>query len=316
MLIAPQIAEICSAARALEGGSVVAFPTETVYGLGADARREDAVKRVYALKGRPSFNPLIVHVPNLRAAEDLGIFNETARTLAATYWPGPLTLVLDLKPDSPLCSAVTAGLDSVAVRVPEHPVARLLLEACEFPIAAPSANRSGHVSPTTARHVEADFGEELMILDGGPCEHGLESTIVDCRGETAFLLRPGHIHAELLQDVGVWIMDEAVADEDVVAPGQLARHYAPSAALRLNAVDVRPGEAALSFGDDLPGWRQASATFNLSPAADLNQAAHNLFDALRTLDATGAATIAVAPIPMEGLGRAINNRLARAAAPK
>lgn len=311
---------IRDAADILASGGLVAFPTETVYGLGADATDGRAVAGIYAAKGRPSFNPLIAHVPDIDAAEALALVDPVSRALAERFWPGPLTLVLDRRPGCPVSELATAGLATLALRVPDHPVARDLLAAVGRPVAAPSANRSGHVSPTTADDVLADLDGRIdAVLDGGPTTVGVESTIVRVAGGSVLLLRPGgvtrgEIEAVTGRPVAV-PLDEA--SDRPIAPGLLASHYAPAAAVRLDARAVEPGEALLAFGPvPLPGAEAAVAVVNLSPAGDLREAAAGLFRALRTLDASGAARIAVAPIPTEGLGEAIADRLRRAAAPR
>lgn len=304
---------ITDAAAALRAGRLVAFPTETVYGLGADATNAHAVASIFEAKGRPRFNPLIMHVPSMAAVSTLGRLTETGRKLAAAFWPGPLTLVLAKAPGSPVADLTTAGLDTIAVRIPAHPIGQALLKATGVPIAAPSANRSGHVSPTTAAHVAADLGDRVaMILDGGATPVGLESTVVDVTGNAPVVLRLGGIAREDIARV----LDCAVAlagDENVApsSPGMLARHYAPATTLRLDALDVRAGEALLAFGGKVPAHNGPS--INLSPTSDLAEAAANLFAALHTLDASGATTIAVMPVPAYGLGEAINDRLRRAA---
>ena len=305
---------IKAAAACLAAGGLVAFPTETVYGLGADARNGEAVARLYAAKGRPAFNPLIAHVADLAAARRLGVFNADAERLAAAFWPGPLTLVLPRRPDCPVAELALAGLDSVAVRVPAHPLAHALLTAFGGPVVAPSANRSGHVSPTSAAHVVADLrGRIDMVLDGGPCPVGVESTIVACLdGPT--LLRPGGLAREEIERVLGHALIVPAAQTAPVAPGMLASHYAPKARLRLNAKSPHAGEALLAFGPQAP--TADGMTLNLSARGDLIEAAANLFAHLRALDASGAATIAVMPVPRRGLGEAINDRLRRAAAPK
>ena len=306
------------AVRALGAGGLVAFPTETVYGVGADATNGRAVARLYEAKGRPAFNPLIAHVPDAAAARSLGLFDRAAELLAEKFWPGPLTLVVPRAPGCPVADLATAGLDSIALRVPDHPVAQELLAAFRRPVVAPSANRSGHVSPTTAAHVLADLrGRIELILDGGPTPKGLESTIIACLGEPA-LLRPGALAREEIERVlGRPLATPApVADDAPVAPGQLASHYAPRARLRLDATSVMPGEALLAFGPNpATGAAHAVRVLNLSERGDLIEAAANLFAHLRALD-TAAASIAVMPVPHEGLGEAINDRLARAAAPR
>jgi L-threonylcarbamoyladenylate synthase len=308
-----------TAARTLSGGGLVAFPTETVYGLGADAGNGEAVARLYLAKGRPSFNPLIAHVADIAAARRLVLFDTTAERLAAAFWPGPLTLVLPKAPGQTVADLATAGLDTIAVRMPDHPVARAILAALGGPIVAPSANRSGHVSPTAAAHVLADLGGRIdLIVDGGPTPVGLESTIVACLG-TPVLLRPGGLARGAIERVlGTTLNDPSTAHDDApTAPGMLASHYAPAAQLRLNAEEVRDGEALLAFGSKLPpGADKAPTALNLSPRGDLVEAATHLFSHLRALDATAARAIAVMPIPPEGLGEAINDRLARAAAPR
>jgi L-threonylcarbamoyladenylate synthase len=302
------------AAEALRAGHLVAFPTETVYGLGADATNGRAVAQIFAVKRRPRFNPLIVHVLDFAAAERIAVFTDKARRLQGAFWPGPLTLVLERRRDAGVSDLVTAGLDSIALRVPDHPVARALLRAAPLPIAAPSANRSGHVSPTTAEHVASDLGDSLaMILDGGPTAHGVESTVLDARGDRVIMLRPGATTAETIEAVlGESIERVLEGGNRPLSPGQLERHYAPTARLRLEATEVRPGEALLAFGPEALPTRGPS--LNLSPAGDLIEAAANLFAALRKLDAIGAPTIAVMPIPETRLGEAINDRLRRAAA--
>jgi L-threonylcarbamoyladenylate synthase len=316
-------AAIAAAARCLAGGGLVAFPTETVYGLGADATNGEAIARLYAAKGRPRFNPLIAHVGSLAAARKLARFDAAAERLAA-LWPGPLTLVLPKAPGCPVADLATAGLDTIAVRVPDHPVARELLAAFGRPVVAPSANRSGHVSPTTAPHVLADLNGRIdMVIDGGPAAVGVESTIVACLGGRPTLLRPGGIARDRIEQVlGASLADATAAssetngDEVPLAPGQLASHYAPRARLRLNAVRVHPGEALLAFGPTLPPGAGGSAMRNLSAAGDVVEAAANLFSHLRALDAAGPSTIAVMPIPEDSLGEAINERLRRAASPR
>ena len=307
---------IAAAAEQLRAGRLVAFPTETVYGLGADATNGRAVAQIFAAKGRPRFNPLIVHVPDANAAAAHAEFTPLARRLADAFWPGPLTLVLEKRASSPLSDLVTGGLSSVAIRAPDHPVARALLEAAGRPLAAPSANRSGHVSPTQAAHVDEDLGNDVaMVLDGGATAHGLESTIVDARGEAPVLLRPGAVTVGTIEAVlGCKVLRADIDAARPTAPGQLLSHYAPKARVRLNARDVRPDEALLAFGPDVPAT--GGRVINLSPSGDLTEAAANLFAALRTLDASGAPGIAVMPIPEHGLGEAINDRLQRAAAPR
>jgi L-threonylcarbamoyladenylate synthase len=311
---------IAEAARILRAGGLVAFPTETVYGLGADATNAAAVARLYAAKGRPKFNPLIVHVADLAAAQRLGKFDAAASTLAAAFWPGPLTLVLPKTDDCPVAELATAGLDTIAVRVPDHPVAHALIEATGRPLVAPSANRSGHVSPTTAAHVLADLrGRIDLILDAGPTRVGVESTIVACLSLGPVLLRAGGVARAAIEDVLSTPLGEPARAHARApqAPGMLASHYAPATRLRLDASTVAPHEALLAFGPSLPpGAAQAVAVVNLSPTGDLVEAAANLFAHLRTLDRAGARAIAAMPVPRNGLGEAINDRLARAAAPR
>lgn len=302
---------IARAAGLLAEGALVAFPTETVYGLGGDARSEAAVARIFAAKGRPRHNPLIVHVPDLAAARALAEISPLAERLAAAFWPGPLTLVLPLRAESGLSPLVTAGHASLAIRVPAHPVALALLRAFGGPLAAPSANLSGRVSPTQAAHVmEGLAGRLAAVVDGGACRVGVESTILGLLGAPE-LLRPGGIAAEELEAVLGLPLPLAAPAARPLAPGQLASHYAPQAAVRLNAAAARAGEVRLGFG---PG----AADLNLSAAGDLAEAAANLFAFLRAADqqAGPRGTIAVAPIPQHGLGRAINDRLSRAAAPR
>jgi L-threonylcarbamoyladenylate synthase len=311
-----------AAARCLAAGGLVAFPTETVYGLGADAQDGIAVARLYDAKGRPAFNPLIAHVPDLGAARKLARFDAMAERLATALWPGPLTLVLPKAQSCAVAELATAGLDSVAVRVPDHPVARGILAAFGRPVVAPSANRSGHVSPTTAQHVLADLrGRIDLIVDGGATPVGVESTIVSCLGEPA-LLRPGGVPRAAIEDVLGHALAEAPSQDGAdegeapLAPGQLASHYAPRTALRLDATSVAPGEALLAFGTQAPAGATPVRMLNLSSRGDLIEAAANLFSHLRVLDAAGACAIAVMPVPHEGLGEAINDRLTRAAAPR
>ena len=306
---------VATAARVLSDGGLVAFPTETVYGLGADATNGAAVARLYAAKGRPRFNPLIAHVADAQAALALARFSDNARWLAEAFWPGPLTLVLPKANGCDVSQLATAGLDSVAVRVPDHGLAHDLLKAFGKPIVAPSANQSGHVSSTTAQHVLADLDQRIdLIVDGGPTSVGVESTIISCL-DVPTLLRPGGVARYAVERVlGHALVDASPsAEEAPLAPGMLASHYAPKTPLRLNALDVRDGEALLAFGATVPS---AAHSLNLSPAGDLIEAAANLFSYLRALDASGARAIAVMPIPDEGLGEAINDRLARAAAPR
>jgi len=304
------------AARAIRSGQLVAFPTETVYGLGADATCGLAVAKIYEAKQRPSFNPLIIHVLDLQTAAQYGNLNILARRLAETFWPGPLTVVVPRTPQSKIAELATAGLETIALRVPAHPVACALLRQAAGPIAAPSANRSGHVSPTSAAHVCADLGDApAFILDGGPTPLGLESTIVAVRDQQATLLRAGAITRDELQSaLGQSLLEPCRGGKYApAAPGQLARHYAPRSTLRLNAAAPGIGEAWLAFGAVDPAHQ--GAFFNLSPSGDLREAAANLFAALRELDASAGEAIAVSPIPETGLGEAINDRLRRGAAP-
>lgn len=311
----PTAEALAEACRLLRVGNLVAFPTETVYGLGADATSDRAVARIFAAKDRPRFNPLIVHFATVAEAEAEVEVDARAQKLAEAFWPGPLTLVLKRRPSSRLSLLVSAGLDTLAIRAPDHAVAQALIRAAGVPIAAPSANRFGHISPTTAAHVAASLDSRVsLILDGGPCRCGIESTIVDLSGEEARVLRPGAVTAEALARVlgAALISTEAVHDPRLPAPapGMLRRHYAPGRPLRLNASAALPGEALIGFGPDAP-----ADCVNLSPAGDIGEAAAALFATLRALDRPGVTAIAVMPIPDEGLGRAINDRLSRAAAP-
>jgi len=300
-------AEIDAAARLLKAGRLVAFPTETVYGLGADATDDSAVAAVFEAKGRPRFNPLIVHVADLETAENLAVFDRRARRLAQAFWPGPLTLALPRAPDSPVSWLASAGLDTVALRWPAHGTAEALIRAAGRPIVGPSANRSGRLSPTLAAHAAAELGGRAsMVLDGGPCRLGLESTVIALAPDMAALLRPGALDAGAVEaEIGP--LADPVRPEGAAprpSPGMLLRHYAPDTPLRMGAAAARPGEAMLGFG-------AVAGDLNLSPAGDLAEAAANLFAMLRRLD--GGHGIAVAPIPEHGLGRAINDRLRRAA---
>jgi L-threonylcarbamoyladenylate synthase len=310
---------IARAAALLRAEGLVAFPTETVYGLGADATCDRAVARIYAAKSRPSFNPLIAHVTDLAAARREGEFSAAATRLAEAFWPGPLTLVVPAAASVSVAHLARAGLDSVALRVPDHPVALALIAAAGRPIVAPSANRSGHVSPTHADHVARDLdGRINMILDGGPTPVGVESTIVACLHGVPRLLRPGGVGRAAIENVlgGALAAPDAETEEaQPLAPGMLASHYAPRAELRLDAQALRSGEAGLDFGGRF-GAAAGALILDLSPTRDLTEAAANLFAYLRELDASGAAHIAVAAVPSSGLGEAINDRLARAAAPR
>jgi L-threonylcarbamoyladenylate synthase len=303
----------------LRDGELVAFPTETVYGLGADASNAAAIARLYEAKGRPAFNPLIAHVGDLEAAQQIAGFDAQAMLLAWAFWPGPLTLVLPKAPGCAVADLATAGLDTIAVRVPAHPVAREILRAFGGPVVAPSANLSGHVSPTTAAHVQNDLAGRIdLIVDGGAVEVGVESTIVGCF-ETPMLLRPGGLPREAIERVlgrALASVPETMVGEAAapLAPGMLASHYAPRTPVRLEARNIEPGEALLAFGPTaLAGSETAIAVMNLSPRGDLAEAAANLFGYLRSLDTHGAHGIAVMPVPDHGLGEAINDRLRRAA---
>jgi L-threonylcarbamoyladenylate synthase len=308
---------IAGAAACLRAGGLAAMPTETVYGLAADATSDTAVAAIYAAKERPAINPLISHVLDVEAAREHATFGPEAEMLARAFWPGPLTLVLPVAPTCRISLLARAGLDTVAVRSPSHDTARALIAAAGVPLAAPSANRSGAVSPTTAAHVVADLdGRVDWILDGGPCRHGLESTIVACLSGRPQLLRPGVVTREAIESVlGSPIDLTSGARTAPNAPGQLVSHYAPNAELRLGAVTASADEAALDFGGSLKRGA-SSARLDLSPSGDLLEAASHLFSYLRALDASGAARIAVASIPEHGLGAAINDRLRRAAAPR
>ena len=292
------VAAIEEAARLILGGQSVAVPTETVYGLAADATSGEAVARIYDAKGRPSFNPLIVHVFGLEQALEIGDFDHQAIGLARTHWPGPLTLVVPLNPGAPIASLVTAGLPSIGIRVPAHPVMQALLKAVERPLAAPSANTSGSLSPTRAEHVIASLGGRIpLILDAGPCERGLESTIVAATGGPLRLLRPGPIAVEAV----------AANAATIEAPGQLASHYAPAKPLRIDAGSAADDEYWIGFGP-------VAGESNLSETGDLQEAAARLFDLLHAADSSPKPRIAVAPVPRNGLGEAINDRLLRASA--
>jgi L-threonylcarbamoyladenylate synthase len=312
-------AAVATAARILAEGGLVAFPTETVYGLGADATNPAAIAHLYQAKGRPAFNPLIAHVGELAAARGIARFDAAATALAEAFWPGPLTLVLPKTQGCAVADLATAGLDTVAIRIPAHPVARDILRVFGGPVVAPSANISGHVSPTTAAHVQSDLAGRIdLIVDGGPVAVGVESTIVGCFDEP-MLLRPGGLpRAEIERVLGrALVQPPADADSDSgqpLAPGMLASHYAPRARVRLDAQRLEAGEALLAFGlGAISGIDAASIVMNLSERGDLDEAAANLFGHLRALDGKGVRTIAVMPIPNEGLGEAINDRLRRAA---
>ena len=309
-ILPPDPAGLRRAAELLASGALVAFPTETVYGLGADARNDNAVAAIYAAKGRPSFNPLIVHVASVEAAQRYVQFDDAAYDLAQAFWPGPMTLVLPLRIDAGISNLVTAGLPTLAIRVPQNALALDLLTLFDGPVAAPSANPSGRISPTTAQHVvDGLSGKIAAVLDGGACSVGLESTIIRTEPELQ-LLRPGGLPVEQIEAaLGQTVRGAAIISETPDAPGQLLSHYAPNAPVRLNATQAKPDEVLLGFGP-------SGGTLNLSVTGDLHEAAANLFSMLRLLDEKGASRIAVAPIPDHGLGRAINDRLARAAAPR
>jgi L-threonylcarbamoyladenylate synthase len=305
---------LAEAAEILAKGGLVAFPTETVYGLGADATSDAAVARIYAAKGRPETNPLIAHVACLELARTEGVFSPEATRLALAFWPGPLTLVVPAAKGAAACARARAGRDTIALRVPAHPVALALVAAAGRPIAAPSANRSGRVSPVTAEHVLEDLGDRIdLVLDGGRCPLGVESTIVACFDGPPRLLRSGAVSRAAIEAALGFPLDTAAMPQEVLAPGMLASHYAPRAHLRLGATGLRAGEAGLDFGGAFPAGPHVR---DLSPGRDLDEAARNLFLYLRALDAQGCETIAVAPIPHEGPGEAINDRLIRAAAPR
>jgi L-threonylcarbamoyladenylate synthase len=316
MIVETTAATIAEAAKLLRAGELVAFPTETVYGLGGDATNERAVAAIFEAKGRPQFNPLISHVLDANEAKRYVQWSETADKLARRFWPGPLTLVLPRSPNSAIALLATAGLDTVAIRAPSHSVAQGLIRAAGRPIAGPSANRSGAVSPTTAEHVAMSLGDRVkLILDGGPCVVGLESTVLDLTTGQATLLRPGGATREAIEAViGPIALSDALPSGDAArkSPGQLRSHYAPGRAVRLNATSVGADEGLLAFGPNPPAG--AMLTCNLSPTGDLGEAAANLFAQLRALDRPGIGRIAVMPIPESGLGLAINDRLRRAAA--
>lgn len=313
----PDGAGLAEAAAILNRGGLVAFPTETVYGLGADATNAKAVAGIYAAKERPSFNPLISHLDSFEAAKVQGVFDETARTLAEAFWPGPLTLIVPVAPTCTVSDLARAGLDSVGLRVPAHPLAHALLKATGRPVAAPSANRSGRISPTDADHALSDLDGRIdAVIDGGASDVGVESTIVACLGGPPRLLRPGGVPREAIEAlIGQRLESGVEGGKNPLAPGMLASHYAPRAQVRLNATEIRPDEAALLLGaTPLRGSEQAKAMLNLSESGDLKEAAAHLFSYLRQLDGSGVGTIAVAPVPETDLGEAINDRLRRAAA--
>jgi L-threonylcarbamoyladenylate synthase len=308
----PTKANIGRFAASLRDGGIVAFATETVYGLGADATNSDAVLRIYETKGRPRFNPLIVHVADMPMARTLAKFSPLSKKLAK-FWPGPLTLVLPRRADAGLSDIVTAGLDTVGIRMPAHRLANVLIQKAGVPLAAPSANPSGRLSPTNAAQVDRAFHGKVDVLDGGPCIAGVESTILSVEGDRVTQLRAGALPREEIEAAIGQAVEVAGGDGKVLAPGMLASHYAPNAKLRLDAETPRENEAFLAFG---PAPKPATATLrNLSASGDLREAARNLFSMLHELDAE-ADRIAVAPIPATGLGEAINDRLKRAAAPR
>jgi len=311
---------IDAAATALADGGLVAFPTETVYGLGGDACSAEAVAAIFAAKQRPAFNPLISHVDSTEHVFALGVATPPARALAARFWPGPLTLILTRRPDCPIARLTSAGLDRIALRVPANAAARRLLSAFGGPVAAPSANPSGQISPTRADHVLAGLNGRIdIILDGGRCDSGVESTVVDCSGDKAAILRPGGITrrqvADCLAEAGFDLASAAPVSggDQPASPGMLASHYAPRATLEMNVTQARPGMEMIGFGK-VEG--SGTTALNLSPDGDLVEAAANLFDMLHRADATGSSMIGVAPVPVHGLGEAINDRLRRAATPR
>ncbi|HEV7718622.1 MAG TPA: L-threonylcarbamoyladenylate synthase [Arsenicitalea sp.] len=308
--IGPNLEECAALLRA---GKLCAFPTETVYGLGADATNSDAVLSIYETKGRPRFNPLIVHCSDLAMAQRFAVFSPLALQLTV-FWPGPLTLVLPQKSGAGLSDLVTAGLFTVAIRIPDHPVALALIRAAGRPLAAPSANPSGRLSPTTAQQVIAGFGGKVPVLEGGPSRSGVESTIIKVDGDKVIQLRAGALPRAEIETVLETAIGVAGKGASIAAPGMMASHYAPKALLRLDAVHAEDGEAYIAFGHEPADFR--GPLRNLSPTADLREAAHNLFAVLHDLDSIGIGRIAVAPIPHFGLGEAINDRLARAAAPR
>jgi L-threonylcarbamoyladenylate synthase len=315
-IVEPTAATIVAAAKLLIDGKLVAFPTETVYGLGGDATNERAVAAIFEAKGRPQFNPLISHVLDAQEAQRFVRWSDTADSLAARFWPGALTLVLPRVEGSTIALLATAGLDTVAIRAPSHPVAQALIRAAGRPIAGPSANRSGAISPTHAEHVAESLGARVpMIIDGGPCLVGVESTVLDLSADSPVLLRPGGVSREAIEAViGRIALSDALPTGDAArkSPGQLASHYAPARPVRLEATAVGTDEGLLAFGPNVPPG--AMLTLNLSPAGDLAEAAANLFAMMRALDRPGIGRIAVMTIPETGLGLAINDRLRRAAA--
>jgi L-threonylcarbamoyladenylate synthase len=308
---------LSEAVRVLASGEPVAIPTETVYGLAADATNPLAISRIYEVKGRPRFNPLIAHMSGLAMAAEHAEFDPMSRALAEAFWPGPLTLVLPLKAESAIHALCTAGLPTVGIRVPEG-FAGLLISAFGKPLAAPSANTSGRISPTSAQHVAADLGDRIaLILDGGAAGVGVESTIIKVEDGAVRLLRPGGLDVGAIEALLGMKVRRADRAEAIEAPGMLASHYAPHAGVRLNIDRVREGEVFVNFGNQaIDGADQAVAKFDLSPSGDLREAAANLFAIMKNADAFGAVSIAFAPVPMDNLGEAINDRLMRAAAPR
>lgn len=309
---------IQKALQLLQTGDVIGLPTETVYGLGGDATNSDAVAKIYTLKGRPSFNPLIIHVDTLEKAKKYAIFSPTAIKLASQFWPGPLTLVLPLQDNHQISPLVTAGLNTVAVRCPNHPVAQELLSKYPNPIAAPSANKSGYISPTQASHVRNCFGDKVFVLEGGSSPIGLESTIVDCSTDEISILRPGFITSQDIEAITGAVTPYHHPHQGIIkSPGQLKVHYAPTVPLRMNAIQVLPNEGLLSFGNSN---LTAEFLLNLSPSGNIVEAATNLFDFMHKMDKLGQdgkiTSIAVTPIQNDGIGIAINERLSRAAAKK
>ena len=321
LILEPDEDSMAKAVLSLHQGQLIAFPTETVYGLGADARNDQAITSIFEAKGRPSNNPLIVHVPDLESAKRYGSFNRQALSLAEQFWPGPLTLVVPRLEGAGLSPLVSAGLSTIALRVPANEIARSLLDAFGGPVAAPSANLSGLLSPTEPEHVEEMLKDQVsLILDGGACEQGIESTIIGFEGDVSVILRPGTLSIEEIEAIAGIQLKTVKSDSEspnipqkLTAPGQLRSHYAPNARLRLEATSADEGELMLAFGPDAPKGRPG---VNLSPTGDLVEAAVNLYAYLHLLDDTGIAVIAVMPIPHEGLGVALNDRLRRAAAPR
>ena len=309
-------ANITKAARLIKAGELVAFGTETVYGLGGNATDDSAIKKIYTIKDRPSFNPLISHVPDIDSADLLGTMTPLATTLAAAFWPGPMTLVLDKTKNCPVSPLATAGLETIALRIPACPVAQAFLKAAGVPVAAPSANRSGRISPTRASHVMSELGDKTelaMILDSGATQDGLESTVIDARGDGAIILRHGSITADMIAEkrIATTALPEAKIISPIISPGQMASHYAPKHPVMLNQHEAGENHAWIGFGKHQP--RDCHTAFNLSEISDLVEAASNLYHMLRQADASGAQAIAIAPIPDTGIGVAINDRLARAA---